>query len=237
MTGTNFEGFHLPLRGLRVVDTADRSALSAARLLADLGADVIRVEQNDRLLDPLTASRNANKRSTVLEDPGQLRQLLGFADVWFDTGDSGLDPRTVHGELPDLVIVSLSPFGQTGPYRDFAATHAVLYALSGQLKLCRKPGREPLQGPGQLVFEVASAMAAYLALVAVWNRSLNGPGDHIELSMHEAYIQTTDTMLAGASIHDIVSADPGQPRAGHPAFPTRDGLVRPPVGRGADRQV
>jgi crotonobetainyl-CoA:carnitine CoA-transferase CaiB-like acyl-CoA transferase len=203
--------------------------LSAARLLADLGADVIRVEQTVHPLDPLTASRNANKRSTVLEDPEQLRQLLSFADVWFDTGRSGLDPRTVHGELPDLVIVSLSPFGRTGPYRDFAATHPVLYALSGQLKLCRKSGRAPLQGPGQLVFEVASAMAAYLALVAVWNRSLNGVGDHIELSMHEAYIQTTDTMLAGASVHDIVSSDPGQPRAGHPAFPTRDGLVRPLV--------
>jgi crotonobetainyl-CoA:carnitine CoA-transferase CaiB-like acyl-CoA transferase len=229
VTGVNHQGFHLPLTGLRVVDTTDRSALSAARLLADLGADVIRAERTVRPLDPLTASRNANKRSAVIEDPEQLRQLLGFADVWFDTGTSGLEARTMRADLPDLVIVSLSPFGRTGPYHDFVATHPVLYALSGQLKLCRKPGREPLLAPGQLAFEVASAMAAYLALVAVWNRSRNGVGDHVELSMHEAYIQTMDTMLAGASIHDIVSDDPGQPRAGHPAFPTEDGLVRPLV--------
>jgi crotonobetainyl-CoA:carnitine CoA-transferase CaiB-like acyl-CoA transferase len=223
------DGIRLPLTGLRVVDTSDRTALSAARLLADLGADVIRVEQTVRPLDPLTASRNANKRVTVLADADRLRRLLDEADVWFDTGGSGLDARTAHRELPDLVIVSLSPFGPTGPYRDFAATHPVLYALSGQLKLCRKPGRPPVVAPGLLVFEVASAMAAYLALVAVWNRCQNGVGDHVELSMHEAYIQTMDTALAGASIHDLVSNAPGQRRAGHPAFPTQDGLVRPLV--------
>jgi crotonobetainyl-CoA:carnitine CoA-transferase CaiB-like acyl-CoA transferase len=225
---TESEHLDLPLKGLRVVDTADRRGLTAARLLADLGADVVRVDDAAEPLDPLTASRHANKRSVVLDDALQVRRLLGHADVWFESGAS-LDAATVAQELPELVVVSLSPFGPSGPYRDFATTHGVVYALAGQMGLCRRPGREPLLPPGQIVFEVAGAMAAYLALVAVWNRAVNGVGDHIELSMHEAYIQTIDTMLAGASVQDLASNQPGRPRAGHPAFPTRDGLVRPLV--------
>ena len=223
------EGLHLPLTGLRVVDTTERSGLAAARLLADLGADVIRVERAVGPLDPWSASRNANKRSVVLDDPKHLRELLSHADVWFDMGGSGLDPSYIHQALPDLITVSLSPFGPSGPYHQFAVTHPVVYALSGQLQLCRLAGREPLLPPGQPAFEVASSMAAYLALVALWNRAVNGIGDHIELSMHEALIQTIDTAVAGASVRDVVRDSPGQPRAGHPAFRTRDGLVRPLV--------
>ncbi len=219
----------LPLNGLRVVDTTDRTALSAARLLADLGADVIRVDRTTGRLDPLTASRNANKRSVVFGDVARLRALLDFADVWFDTGDSGLDVDDVHRARPGLIIVSISPFGRTGPYAAFQSTHGVLYALSGQLMLCSKPGRPPLLPPGQPVFEVASAMAAYLALTAVWNRDVNHVGDHIELSMQEAYIQTTDTAFANASVTDLASDESDPHRSGHPAFPTRDGLVRPLV--------
>ena len=223
------EPLELPLRGLRVVDTTDRTGMAAARLLADLGADVIRVEPTTRRLDPLSASRNANKRSVIFEPPAQLRALLAHSDVWFDTGGSGLDADSLHLELPALVVVSLSPFGATGPYSGFAVTHPVVYALSGQLKLCRLAGREPLLPPGQPAFEVASAMAAYLALVAVWNRAITGAGDHIEMSAHEALIQTIDTAIAGASVQDVVTDSPGQPRAGHPAFKTRDGMVRPLV--------
>ena len=194
------EPLDLPLSGLRVVDTTDRTGLAAARLLADLGAEVIRVEQGSGQLDPLTASRNANKRSVLFDDPEQLRTLLTHADVWFDTGGSGLDVDSVHVELTGLVVVSLSPFGATGPYSGFAVTHPIVYALSGQLKLCRLAGREPLLPPGQPAFEVAGAMAAYLALVAIWNRGVTGVGDHIEMSAHEALIQTIDTAIAGASV-------------------------------------
>ena len=218
-----------PLSGLRVVDTTDRTGMSAARLLADWGADVVRVDVAARPLDPFTASRNANKRSVVFQGTGHLRALLDHADVWFDSGRGELDTRAVHQELPDLVTVRLSPFGSTGPYRDLAATHPVVYALSGQLKLCRQPGREPLLPPGEPAFEVAGAMAAYLALVAIWNRSSIGTGDHIDVSIHEAYIQTIDTAMAGASLQDLVPASADRPRAGHPAFPTADGMVRPLV--------
>ena len=215
----------LPLRGLRVVDTTDAPSWSSARLLADLGADVVRVDRTGVPLDPLAATRHVNKRSIVC-DGQELGALLAHADVWFDSGSSGLDPGVVREEHPQLVIVSSSPFGATGPYSSFVGTHAVVYALSGQLSLCRLAGRPPLLPPGQPAFEVAAAMGAYVALVAIWNRAVMGDGDHIDLSIHEAFVQTTDTMLAGASVRGDTR---GTVAPGHPAFPTRDGLVRPLV--------
>ena len=219
-------GAELPLTGLRVIDTTDAPAWSSARLLADLGADAIRVDRAAVPLDPRRATRHANLRSVVCDDADELRALLAHADVWFDSGSSGLDARQVRGELPLLVIVSMSPFGATGPYSSFVGTHAVVYALSGQLSLCRLAGRPPLLPPGEPAFEVAAAMGAYVALVATWNRALTGDGDHVDLSMHEAFVQTTDTMLAGASVRGDTR---GTVAPGHPAFPTRDGLVRPLV--------
>ena len=215
-----------PLGGLRVVDTTDSPSWSSARLLADLGADVIRVERAVAPLTPLAATRHANKRSIVCDDADELRALLAQADVWFDSGSSGVDVDAVRDDHPQLVVVSSSPFGSTGPYASFVGTHAVVYALSGQLSLCRLPGRPPLLPPGQPAFEVAAAMGAYLALVAIWNRAVTGDGDHVDLSIHEAFIQTTDTMFAGASVR---GDSRGTVAPGHPAFPTRDGLVRPLV--------
>ena len=219
-------GAALPLAGLAVADTTDAPSWSSARLLADLGADVIRVERAPGVLDPLAATRHVNKRSVVCDDPQQLRALLAHADVWFDSGSSGLDVAAVRDEHPQLVVVSSSPFGTTGPYAGYVGSHAEVYALSGQLSLCRLAGRPPLLPPGQLAFEVAAAMGAYLALAALWNRAVVGAGDHIDLSIHEAFVQTTDTMLAGASVR---GDSRGIVAPGHPAFPTRDGLVRPLV--------
>jgi crotonobetainyl-CoA:carnitine CoA-transferase CaiB-like acyl-CoA transferase len=216
----------LPLVGLRVVDTTDSPSWSSARLLADLGADVIRVERTPQPLDALSATRHANKRSVVCDDPEQLRALLGHADVWFESGGHGVDIAPVRHDHPRIVVVSATPFGATGPYSSFEATHAIVYALAGQLALCRVPGRPPLLPPGQPAFEVASAMGAYLALVALWNRALIGEGDHIDLSIHEAMIQTIDTALPGAS---VLGDTRRMAAPGHPAFATDDGLVRPLV--------
>ncbi len=223
---TDGSGDGLPLVGLRVVDTTDSPSWSSARLLADLGADVIRVERGAATLDPLAATRHVNKRSVVCDDPAELRALLADADIWFDSGRSQVDPAGVRDEHPQLVVVSSSPFGTSGPRSSFVGTHAVVYALSGQLSLCRLPGRPPLLPPGQPAFEVAAAMGAYVALVAIWNRAVIGEGDHIDLSIHEAFVQTTDTALAGASVR---GDSRGTVAPGHPAFPTLDGLVRPLV--------
>jgi len=93
---------HVHERCVRVVDTTDAPSWSSARLLADLGADVIRVDTRATPLGPLAATRHVNKRSVVCDDQ-QLRELLAEADIWFDSGSSGVDVTEVRTQHPQLV--------------------------------------------------------------------------------------------------------------------------------------
>ncbi len=102
----------LPLTGLRVVDTTDSSSWSSGRLLADLGAEVIRVERNAAPITPLWATRHANKRSIICESVRELEQLLTHADIWFDSGSDDVDVASVRRDHPQLVVVSSSAFGR-----------------------------------------------------------------------------------------------------------------------------
>ena len=214
----------LPLRGLRVVDTTDRTAWTGGRLLADLGADVILVDPPDAVADALYVTRNVNKRSVTLPEPA-LRRLLDHADVWIDCGGFNLDVAAVHRDLPGLVIVSILPFGTTGPYKDKVATDPVLFAMSGILSRCRSGERPPLLPPGRMASEGAGAMAAYLALVGLWNRFATGEGDRVEISSLENLIQCSDTAVVGASAS--LGTGSAQSRGSYPCYPTADGFVKP----------
>src|SRR5262249_55223965 len=131
----------LPLAGLRVLDMADERAEMCGRVLADLGADVVRLEPPDgspsRRMAPLAAGhsaffevRNFNKRGAIVDpasDAGRERllDLLGRADVWIETTKPGrlaalgLDPAGISERFAHLVVASITDFGQTGPYRDY----------------------------------------------------------------------------------------------------------------------
>ena len=224
-----------PLSGVRVVDTTDDSANFAGRLLADLGAEVILVEPPGgspaRALPPIVGGaslsfslRNANKRSIVLdtataEGQQQLLDLLGGADVWIDTGAS-LDVEAVSTARPDLVVVSVQPFGEPGPYSGYQASDPVLFALSGMLSLSRIAGRPPLLPPGRIAYDVGGVMAAYLALVGLWNRMDTGDGQHFQLSLHEAMVQAADAVLPVAE-----QLGPRGPIS-YPTYRCTDGFVR-----------
>lgn len=162
----------LPLTTVRVVDLTDGLGESAGRLLADLGATVHRVElpggSTSRRSTPAIgdtgigyALNNANKL-VVTADPAdpddqrQLRQLVDDADIVLCSlpaarlAGFGLDPVAVRVALPDLVWLTLSPFGDTGPYADYRADEAVLYAMSGVLSRSGVPGAPPLLPPREL---------------------------------------------------------------------------------------
>ena len=231
-----------PLRGVRVVDTTDDSANFAGRLLADLGADVILVEPPGgspaRALPPLVdgdslsfSLRNANKRSVVLatdtaEGQQRLLDLLARADVWIDTAPrearrgTALDVEAVRAAVPDLVVVSVRAFGEGGPYEDYQASDPVLFALSGMLALSRLAGRPPVLPPGRIAYDVGGVMAAYTALVGLWNRLETGDGHHFQLSLHEAMVQAGDAVLPVAE-----QLGPGGPLS-YPTYRCTDGFVR-----------
>jgi crotonobetainyl-CoA:carnitine CoA-transferase CaiB-like acyl-CoA transferase len=212
-----------PLQGLRVIDLADDKAELCGRLLADLGADVIRVEPPDgassRRIPPLHAGvslyfayRNSNKRGITLDlesatDRGCLHELLAGADALIESfapdhlARLGLAPVDLVEHHPHLVVTSISDFGQTGPYRDWVATCASMEAIAGQMWKAGSPQREPLIPPGAFAYDIASTTAAYATLLALWQRLRTGCGQHIDLSVLEAEAQATDWSYSGASVN------------------------------------
>ena len=207
------------LSGVRVVDCADGKGETCGRFLADLGADVIRVGSGARSL------RNANKRS-VTTDRDRLRALVRTADIWIETERPGTLGDLAH---PGLVVVSITDFGQTGEYRDWAGGDAVIAAMSGMLSRSGLAGREPLLPPPGMAYETAAIQAAWAALVAYWHRLETGRGDHVDFSLLEAAMQTLDPAHGAASVSrpSGAPATRGRPEAGlYPIFPCADGHVR-----------
>ena len=236
-----------PLRDLRVLDLADEFGDLAGRLLADLGADVVRIEPpggaTSRDFPPLTPdgtslwfdARNTDKRGLQLDlttDAGtaDFLKLVGGADVVIDNGN--LDAEALLGQHPSLIICSVTPFGLTGPYRDFAATDDVVFALSGNLSTSGIPEKPPLFMPGSPATDVAGVAAAYATCVALWQRRRTGEGQQLDVSAVEALAQIHTWGLSNTS--SIINAD-GDPtnsnsRNGtspmYPNFATTDGQVR-----------
>ncbi|MCU1346509.1 MAG: putative family CoA-transferase [Acidimicrobiia bacterium] len=243
----------LPLVGVRVVDLTDGIGEGCGRYLSDLGADVVLVEPPggvaSRRAFPLFRGvsipfvvHGANKRSVVIdwEDPdgrSELLALLGDADIWIDGTRPGslasfdLDPARVRQLLPNLVVVSISDFGQSGPYRDWVATEWVHLAMSGALSRSGVPGRPPLMPPASLGAESASIQAAWVALLGYWARLEGGHGDHLDVSIFEATAMTVDpgvgTAGTAAAALAIEPALRGRPPARmYPIFPCSAGHVR-----------
>jgi crotonobetainyl-CoA:carnitine CoA-transferase CaiB-like acyl-CoA transferase len=243
----------LPLAGLRVVDLADEKGELAGRILGDFGADVIRVEPptgaRSRQLGPFDsegrslyfAYRNSNKRGLALDlegeaDRGRLLGLLGRADVLIESekpgqmADWGLSPTELSERFPHLIVLSISDFGQTGPYRDWVATDATMCAVSGMQFKAGTGSREPLFSPGAMCYDIAGIMGAYSVMVATYQRDRTGWGQAIDVSVLEAVAQQTDWSFSNGSMNEANGVDAPQTRVGsgpvYPIFPCREGYVR-----------
>jgi crotonobetainyl-CoA:carnitine CoA-transferase CaiB-like acyl-CoA transferase len=221
-----------PLDGVRVIDMADGMGELCGRFLADLGADVIRVEPPggaaSRTQAPLRfALHNAGKRGVVVDDREQLLRLLDGADIWIETGAPAIDD--VRARNPGLVVLSITAFGLTGPYRDWVATDWTLLALGGVLSRSGLPGREPLMPPGAMALQVTAMQAAWAALVAYWNKLQSGLGDRIDFSLYEATAQVIDPVMGTVGTAQVAGYEEtrGRPAPGpYPIFRCRDGHVR-----------
>ncbi len=239
----------LPLSGLRVVDcTVERGELTA-RILGDLGADVVKVEPPGgspaRTLAPVRggvslafAVRNAGKRGVVLDlvrdgDGEQFHELLAHADVLVTSGVEvarGVDARELADRHPHLVVGALTPFGLDGPYADWVATDATLSASGGIAFKAGIPERTPLFPPGHLVDDAASVTSAFALLCALYQRELTGAGQFVEVSTNEAIAQISDWSLANATARIEAGFPAGEIRAGsgavYPIFACKGGYVR-----------
>ena len=207
----------LPLHRVRVLEISTGKVDMCGRILADLGADVVLVEPESgspgRSRPPFHlneslyfASHSANKRSVCLDltDSGgqsQFLQLIQEADILIESTPPGtmagwsLGSDVLHNRNPQLVILSISDFGQTGPYRDFSASNSVQLAMAGMLCRSGLPGREPLLPPGDLAWECSAVQAAWVVLVSYWQSQHIGVGDHVDFSLFEATAQILDPIM------------------------------------------
>lgn len=199
-----------PLAGVRVVDlTHSWAGPHATRRLADFGAEVIRVEYPKRLCmfrGGKTANRayddfpgwihlNRNKRSIALDlkradDASVLRDLVREADVFVENARPGVMARLGFGYedlvalREDIVMVSMSAFGASGPLRDYVGYGATLETVGGIQSLTSYDA-----GPPQRIREmdvINGAAAAGAILTALLHRQRTGRGQHVDLSQLEA---------------------------------------------------
>jgi crotonobetainyl-CoA:carnitine CoA-transferase CaiB-like acyl-CoA transferase len=253
MTIARGEPADLPLARVRVVDLTEDLGAMCGRFLADLGADVILVEAPDnpaRKLRPAVndvslafQTRHANKRSVVIDwsTAAGREELFGLtedADILVESqgpgrlDEAGIGVAELHRRNPRLVVTSISDFGQTGPYRDWLGTDWVQLALSSGLARSGNKGEPPLMPPGRLPSEHASMQAVWATLVAYWNALRSGLGDHVDLSVLEATVQSFDPAfgIAGSATSGVPASalPPGRPDARHqyPILRCADGHVR-----------
>jgi crotonobetainyl-CoA:carnitine CoA-transferase CaiB-like acyl-CoA transferase len=234
---------------MRVLDLAGGPLQGVGRLLADLGATVLRAEPPGGAPDrrggvvdagvSLTfAVRNANKTSVVLDPSSPLPPaLLASTDLLLHTPRYSPYDAAVFADgrraNPRLAVVTMSDFGGVGPMRDWLATPSVHLALSTVLSRSGLPDNpRPLLPPDFLAYEVATAQALWVCLLAYVQAWHTGVGDDVDFSVSDAIMQTLDPGMgiggsarAGAPMRSLPR---GRPDARHlyPIFPVRDGWVR-----------
>lgn len=210
---TNHE--HQPLSGaldgVRVIDAAEPLGSFVGRILGDLGADVIKIEPPggdpgrqlapfvtkgaDRLSLPFVRS-NLNKRSIILDlnqrqDQDRFRMLAEHSDIVVSTegldtwAARGIDLERLSASYPQLVWLSLSAFGLTGPYKDYVGNNIVAEAMGGLSYIQGDDAKPPCVSPGEQGVYLASVQAAFGALMALWERRSSGQGQLVETSAHD----------------------------------------------------
>jgi crotonobetainyl-CoA:carnitine CoA-transferase CaiB-like acyl-CoA transferase len=222
-----------PLRGYRVVSLAEQyPGPFATLILGDLGADVVQIERPQggdpsRAFPGHYAALNRGKRSVALdlktaEGAGACRTLLGRADVLLEgfrpgvLDRLGLAPAELIAANPGLVVVSVSGFGQDGPYRDRPAHDLSFQAMVGLLDA----GAPSV--PAVALADVASGLfAAIAALTGLAGRAAHGRGGHYDVAMFDALVSFVVTRLvpvANDMPPDSLGQDPG-----YGLFATGDG--------------
>ncbi|MCH8297992.1 MAG: CoA transferase [Chloroflexi bacterium] len=247
------------LSGLRVLDLGSGvSGPWCAKILADYGAEVIKVEPPGtgdaaRRMGPFAGDDpdpeksltflylNTNKKGVTL-DPSTatgrklLDRLLADADVLVENNppaqakELGLDYQSLAAVNPQLVVTSITPFGQTGPYREFQATDIVTYALSGLMYHSGDSDKEPLRNVLDQSFYVAGANAAAATQVALFARLSSGEGQHVDVSTAECL---GAHLVQPLPYYNYMGAVKGRRPVRGAGFeelmPARDGYVSPSV--------
>ncbi len=205
------------LEGYRVLDLTDEKGHFAGRILGDMGADVIKVEppggDPSRSRGPFYHDQphpeksltwfflNANKRGITLnpETPDGcniLKQLIQRSDLVLESFDPGymsqleLDYAGLIQIKPDIILTSISPFGQDGPYAHYKVTDLVTMALGGMGYIYGDEDRAPVRITAPQAYLLGGQQAAAGSVFALYHRDLTGEGQWIDVSLQEAILFT-----------------------------------------------
>jgi len=241
------------LEGLRVVEMGQLIAGPfAAKTLGDFGADVIKIEppgagdplRNWRLIQDGTSVwwqvQSRNKRSIALDlrsAEGQdiARQLIAQADVLIENFRPGtlegwgMDYETLSQTNPGLVMLRISGYGQTGPYRDLPGFGAIGEAMGGLRHLTGEPGRVPVRCGISIGDTLASLHGTIGVLMALYHRKVNGGrGQVIDVALHEAVLNVMESLVPEYSAFGAVREPAGSALPGiapSNAYRCADGVV------------
>jgi len=244
-------GQQQPLEGLRVIEIAGWNGVLAGRLLADGGADVVRVAPpeadflqgegpylGDSGLSIQEAWYNAGKRSVAIDlatagGREQLIELLRAADVLIEDwrpGHAPLESDEIEAANPRLARVSVLAMGEDGPWSGMVTNDLVQNALSGAASVTGDAETPPLTGYGNQSHHTVGLYAGIVALAAARSARLTGKSQHVTLSAHEALVSCTEQVLMQWWFPEGTWAGPVAKRQGslhwsgaYEVYPAKDG--------------
>jgi len=253
------DGTRTVLESFRVLDLTDEKGFLSGRILGDLGADVIKIEpprgDPGRNIGPFYKdiphsekslywfAFNANKRGITLNletaDGREIfKRLLKTADCLLESFPPGyLNERGLgYSELlrinPRLIMTSITPFGQTGPYREFKSSDLVAMSMGGFTYLTGDPERPPVRISLPQAYLHAGADAAAATMIAYYYREVSGEGQHIDVSIQLSVSVNLTQAAPLKELYNSISKRGGVYRPGifsgertHLVWPCKDGFV------------
>lgn len=252
------------LDGFRALDLTDEKGFLCGRLLGDLGVDVIKVEPpggdparrvgpffhdtSDPEKSLLWFAYNANKRGITINieraDGRKLfNRLVKTADFVIESSPPsymdrlGLGFSALSEINPGIIMTSISPFGQTGPYSAYKASDITCMAMGGLMYICGDEDRPPVRFSVEQSYLQGGAQACVGTLMALYHRLRTGEGQHVDISIQECIVWTLDYTLPYWDTGRRLVKRTGiyQKRMDKTwlrAFPCKDGYIAGMVGGG-----
>lgn len=244
-----------PLGQFRLLEIASAGAATVCgRMLADLGAEVIKIERpggcvtrrrgpfwNEAEGPPVSLSflwNNLNKKSITLDlapaDGTELfRRLVGTADAVVESTPPGhleslgLGYAGLRELRPELVWTSITPFGRSGPKATWKGDDFVAFAAAGLMYISGKPEGPPVAAPDEQAYRIGGSHGAFATLVALWARGESGVGQLVEVSLQECLAAQENLITDFSKKGEVIPRTGSQHRRAAPGriYPCKNGFV------------
>lgn len=238
------------LGDVRVLDLSDEKGVYCAKLFADHGADVLRIEppggHSMRNIGPFVHDEphpekslhwwhfNTSKRGITLnlenvEGRELFKKLVKTADIVLETytpgylEDLGLGYQALKKLNSEIIVTSITPFGQTGPYKDFVGSDMVALAMGGLLYLAGFTRETPFRLGASQAYHSASVQASVGTLIALYARDLTGEGQAVDVSIQESVMPAMEVAMQYYDLRKEIRTRMGRIE---PAIPGMGGVYR-----------